>query len=145
MHTTPVSAEDILHLLAGTHRAYIRSSACVRDPFLRHLIGQLATHRMHPLVEFDRALVVNGGRGEGSLLLEHMIDDLVGPMASTDHGIIGQLEQRERFALVLCGELLLVEGLSSGLRLLMEQQMDAASNVMVVLLEAKRSGDHRSN
>ena len=146
MHTAPGSADDILQLLAGNHRAYIRSCACLRDPMLQHLIGQLASHRMHPLVELERASVVDRGRrAAGSHMLEHMIDGLVGPMASTDHGIIGQLEQRERSFLVFCGELLHCEGLSSRLRMLLLQQMEASSNVMVILVEAKRTGDHRSN
>lgn len=139
------TVHDIMALLAGNQRVYAEACQQLRDPFIKDLVGQLATKLEHRAVELDRIRVMSGGETGGPMVTSDRFSECIpASFGGTDNSILGHIEYREQLTAVLCGELLRDLLLPSAIRALLQRHLNASSTILVIIGEALCSGAQRA-
>ena len=145
MPATRTSLTDLMANLGANQQAYAHGCANMHDAFNKHLLQQLATKRRRPMAELNRALLITGG-------LPYNAATVPAPTVSTpepatlanDHAVLAAMERNEELTRALYADLLCSDGLTTGIRKLLEEQMRATNAILVIIGEAIRAGAERA-
>lgn len=145
MPATRTSLADLMANLGANQQAYAHGCAHMHDAFNKHLLQQLATKRRRPMAELNRALLITGGLPYNASTIPATPVSIPEPTTlANDHAVLATLERNEEHTRALYADLLCSEGLTMGIRKLLEEQMRATNAILVIIGEAIRAGAQRA-